>query len=550
MFSRLTTPRLSSVVASLGMALLGSTLEARAAQLEIVAPVKSCADIKALDLSRGEAGPARIDSAELVAEGSQQFCTVKGYVAPAVNFVVRLPTSSWTQRYLQLGCGGYCGGATLTSGSVDRQSSGCTAYEDKEMVVASSDLGHRRSGTFFPDGVWAVENPGAIVDFAYAGNHKTALAVKAIVRAFYGQAPKFSYFSGCSDGGRQGLEEAQRFPEDFDGIVAGSTTLDVVATNTVWHAWNARVNSGADNMPILTADKIPALARAVRDACAGPDGLIADARACRFDAHALVCKLGQSDASCLTAEQADVVTKIWDGPVDETGEHLFPGGLPRGSELAWIGSMVPAAVDAPLSLATSSDFQWSWDFPDFLSALGEITGVTNQNMKFTRAEFDRLNRLAGLFEPSDPDLSRFAARGGKLIMWHGWADSGSAPLGSLNYFDAVHHAMGNEAAGRTIALYLPPGVYHCSGGPTPARADYLSPLMAWREDGAAPGAVTLSIETSPTDAAVTKTVILQPHIAQPDADRTEWVGLAHYKPGQETWCAWKGAAMACEPKME
>jgi hypothetical protein len=153
MLSRLTTPRLSSVVASLGMALLGSTFEARAAKLDVVAPVKPCADIKALDLSRGDAGPARIDSAELVAEGSQQFCTVKGYVAPAVNFVVRLPTSGWTQRYLQLGCGGYCGGATLTSGSVDRQSSGCTAYDDKEMVIASSDLGHRRSGTFFPDGV-------------------------------------------------------------------------------------------------------------------------------------------------------------------------------------------------------------------------------------------------------------------------------------------------------------------------------------------------------------------------------------------------------------
>jgi hypothetical protein len=118
MLSRLTTHRLSSVVASLGMALLGSTFEARAAKLDVVAPVKPCADIKALDLSRGEAGPARIDSAELIAEGSQQFCTVKGYVAPAVNFVVRLPTSGWTQRYLQLGCGGYCGGVTLTSGSV------------------------------------------------------------------------------------------------------------------------------------------------------------------------------------------------------------------------------------------------------------------------------------------------------------------------------------------------------------------------------------------------------------------------------------------------
>ena len=130
------------------------------------------------------------------------------------------------------------------------------------------------------------------------------------------------------------------------------------------------------------------------------------------------------------------------------------------------------------------------------------------------------------------------------------ADSGSAPLGSLNYFDAVHRAMGDEAAGRTIALYLAPGVYHCSAGPTPARADYLSPLIAWREDGAAPGAVTLSIEASPTDAAMTKTVILEPHMADPNADRTERVGLAHYTPGRGTWCLGKGVVMACEPKLE
>ena len=522
---------------------------ADAAQLEVVAPQASCSDIKALDLSRGAAGPARIDAADIVNDAGRQFCVVKGYVAPAVNFVVRLPLAGWTQRYLQLGCGGYCGGANLTSPSVDRQSSGCGAYADMELVVATSDLGHRRSGTFFPDGVWAVDSPGAIVDFAYAGNHKTALAAKEIVLAFYGRAPKFSYFSGCSDGGRQGLEEAQRFPDDFDGIVAGSTTLDVVATNTVWHAWNVRVNSGPDHMPILTADKIPLLAKAVRDACAGSDGLIADARACRFDAHALVCKSGQTNADCLTEAQADVVTKIWTGPVDETGAHLFPGGLPRGSEMAWLGSMVPAEMGALISLATSSDYQWSWDFPDFVSAFGEMTGVTNQNMTFTRAEFEKLNQLSGLFEPTNPDLGPFAARGGKLIMWHGWADSGSAPLGSLNYFDAVRGFMGEEAAKRTIALYLVPGVYHCAAGPTPAQADYLTPLMSWREDAVAPAAVTVRIATSPTDATVSKTVVVEPHSTSSSglSDRIDWVGLAHYKPTQETWCAWKGQAMACGP---
>jgi hypothetical protein len=522
--------------------------QAPAAQLGVVAPTKSCSDIKALDLSRGATEPARIDTAETVVEGERQFCVVKGYVAPAVNFVVRLPIGGWTQRYLQLGCGGYCGGASLTSPSVDRQSAGCGTYVSKEMVVASSDLGHRRSQTFFPDGVWAVGNPEAVVDFAYAGNHKTAIVAKAIIAAFYGQAPRFSYFSGCSDGGRQGLEEAQRFPDDFDGIVAGSTTLDVVATNTVWHAWNVRVNSRADGMPILTADKIPALAKAVRDACAGSDGLIADARRCDFDAHTLVCAPGRDPASCLTSEQADVVTKIWQGPVDETGRRLFPGGLPRGSELAWIGSMVPAVVGAPVSLATASDYQWSWDFPNFMSSLGEITGVTNQNMTFTRAEFDKLNRLSALYEPADPDLSRFAAHGGKLVMWHGWADSGSAPLGSLNYFDAVRRTMGAAAAKETVALYLTPGVYHCSAGPTPARADYLSQLIAWREDAVPPGAVSVSFEASATDPTATKTITVEPHAPSNDesGDRTDWVGIDHYRPGRLAWCHWKAAAMVCD----
>ena len=215
MFYRSGMPHAFAAIGLVGMVLLGSIHGARAAELAVVAPIKSCAEIKALDLSRGAAGPARIDLAEITADGAQPFCIVKGYVAPAVNFVIRLPASGWTQRYLQLGCGGYCGGATLSQGSVDRQSAGCSAYASKEMAVATSDLGHRRSATFFPDGVWAAGNPGAIVNFAYAANHKTALVVKEIIRAFYGQEPKFSYFSGYSDGGRQGLEEAQRFPEGF-----------------------------------------------------------------------------------------------------------------------------------------------------------------------------------------------------------------------------------------------------------------------------------------------------------------------------------------------
>jgi Tannase and feruloyl esterase len=169
-------------------------------------------------------------------------------------------------------------------------------------------------------------------------------------------------------------------------------------------------------------------------------------------------------------------------------------------------------------------------------------------MTFTRAEFDKLNRLSALYEPTDPDLSRFAAHGGKLVMWHGWADSGSAPLGSLNYFDAVRRTMGAAAAKETVALYLTPGVYHCSAGPTPARADYLSQLIAWREDAVPPGAVSVSFEASATDPTATKTITVEPHAPSNDesGDRTDWVGIDHYRPGRLAWCHWKAAAMVCD----
>src|ERR1700712_5752702 len=221
------------------------------------------------------------------------------------------------------------------------------------MVLASTDLGHRRAASFFPDGLWALNNPGAVADFAYLGMHKTTLAAKALIKSFYNQDPKFSYYVGCSDGGREGLQEIQRYPNDYDGVVAGAPVIDEVATNTFYHAWNVRVNMNSEGKAILTAAKIPALHQAVLTACgtlAGGQGdMIQDSRACHLDAKTLICP-GADAPSCRTAAQADVVNELWYGPVDEHGARLSAGDMPYGSELGWIGSPVPTEENTNAAL--------------------------------------------------------------------------------------------------------------------------------------------------------------------------------------------------------
>jgi Tannase and feruloyl esterase len=249
--------------------------------------------------------------------------------------------------------------------------------------------------------------------------------VKAIIEAFYGQPARYSYFDGCSSGGRAALHLAQRYPADFDGILAGAPTIDNTATNTFSHAWNVRVNRAADGSSILTADKIPALAQAVLASCADRSGMIQDPHACRFNARSLICA-GADHPACLTPAQAHAANPIYQGPVDEGGRRLAPGGMPYGSEPAWVGS-IALPKGTVYSVDTSSEYAFSYDFPNFMSNFF-VTGITNENIEFTSAQFRLLDALHGLNDPSNPDLSAFANRGGKLIMWQGWADSGTSPF--------------------------------------------------------------------------------------------------------------------------
>ena len=515
---------------------------------------------------------ARIDSAKEIAGGQGAgYCSVTGYTAPNVRFEVRLPTHNWTQRFLMVGCGGYCGFVQVDNQSVQRQSNGCAPLTQGSMVTASTDLGHTKSASFFPDGFWANGNPQAIVDFAYAGMHKTTLLAKALIAAYYGQGPQYSYYSGCSDGGREGLHEVQRFPADFDGVVVGAPTIDEVATNTFYHAWGVRSNSRPNGDPILTADKIPALAAAVSTTCGDVAGLIQDPRACKFDVSTLVCRGGADDASCLTEEQAAVVRKIWTGPVDSEGNRLSAGDMPVGSEAAWVGTMVPKAGQK-MSLANVGDYQWSYDFPNYMATFDGPTEITNQNMVFDKASFERLTALSGLYDPTDPDLSAFANRGGKLIIWHGWSDSGVSPYITLNYVDAVRRTMGADASVKFMTLYMIPGVYHCNlyGGPNFTQEDFLTPVMNWVEEGTAPGEVVVEFTKDMKSSQAVRSRPVFPYPAQvayrgsgdvnaassyervdPKEsfdDRLVWLGLDRYRPGGQMWCEMKDAKLACETR--
>lgn len=452
------------------------------ALLSAIAPVAECGKLAAADISAAVGAPTHITSAVAVENGKPApYCDVKGYVEPAIKFEVRLPLAGWTQRFVQTGCGGLCGELNIRLGNDE----GCLPATHGELALASTDMGH--SGGM--DGQFGEKDYQLRIDFAYRGVHSTTLAAKVLIAKFYGQQARYSYFAGCSDGGREALMEAQRYPDDFNGITAGAPAMNFTTQNTFYHGWNTRVNTGADGHPILTADRLPLLHKAVLDRCDAQDGLkdglISNPLACQFDPAVVECKSGQDHASCLTSAEVKVARELYAGAHSANGEKLVINGLLPGSELAWAGVVVPNkgqdhAMGSMISTGALKYLAYDKNPPQ---------GYSLADLKFDANTFAATTKLHGLYDATDPDLSPFASAGGKLILWHGLADPHISPVNTIAYYTAIQEVMGKDAADKFARLYLFPGGYHCGGGEGPFTVDLMSAIMAWVENAHAPYAL-------------------------------------------------------------
>lgn len=428
-----------------------------------------------------ELGPARTVQLPV-------YCRIQGVLRPApdsaIGFEVWLPASGWNGRFLGVGNGGFAGAIGYSS---------LVAALQNGYAAASTDTGHKAGGT---DASWAEGHPDKVIDFGWRAVHLTAIAGKTLTAAFYGAQPNHSYFESCSNGGRQGLMEAQRFPDDYDGILAGAPAYAWTGlfADFIWNA-QALSKPGAS----ILAAKTAAIARAVLAQCDAKDGLVdglvSDPRQCHFNPEKLKCRAAES-AACLTVPQITALEAIYQGAHRSNGKRIYFGFLPGGEFAppspgwdAWIFGPGPGAS---IQNAFGSNF--------VKSIVGAPAGWTPANFDFDR-DFPALEaKTAATFNATNPDLSRFASRGGKLILYHGWSDAGITALGTIDYRDKVVRQMGSKQSAAFMRLFLVPGMHHCSGGAgpsdigqnsVPAPGDspsnsVTSALEAWVEQGRAP----------------------------------------------------------------
>ena len=429
------------------------------------------------------------------------YCRVRAVVRPAIHVEVRLPVdSAWNGRYFQSGCGGLCGDVLTDYPHLFNSSLPGLA---RGYATATSDTGHAGSNV---DGRWGYASPQAEEDFAYRSIGATATLAKAVIRQFY--APRTavpSIFSGCSTGGRLAVKAALKYPNEFNGIVAGAPGLDYPGLVGTAFAWLERANTGPDGGRVFNAgntDKAKLIYETTLAQCDGLDGVvdgsIADPRRCRPDLSALACGLADGP-QCLSSVELRTLELWRRGAQDRFGRPLYPGGVPEGSELYW-GLWLTGAP------AYAAAFPNGFVPPIALDFLRYLAFETDPGPAYQLTDFDfdrdpaRMSASAALLNADDPDLGAFQKAGGRMLMYHGWADPLVTPYKSVDYFEAVAaRAGGSDAADGFVRLFMIPGMDHCgvqsAASPGPGvderSIDPLTALEHWLFDGSAPDTLTM-----------------------------------------------------------
>jgi feruloyl esterase len=415
-------------------------------------------------------------------------CRVAGTIKPTpvsnIRFEVWLPVKGWNGKYNGVGNGGAAG--FIPYNAMQHPLS-------RGYATGSTDTGHVGSQL---DGSWMLNNPELVADFAERAEHLTLVAAKAIVKAYYGKPPEYSYFSGCSTGGGQGMREAQRFPEDYNGIVNGDGARDLT------HEWPGELYPAwvteADQQGLVS--KLPALHAAVLAKCdkidGVQDGLIEDPTKCDFNPATIQCTAGVDNASCLTATQVDEVKKIYRGIKDPATGKIFWPGPAMGSELGWGGKIHPAGVLLPHSYMRSFVYlDPNWEYKDPAFNFDSLVALKDLNAASAK--------YGPMLDGDNPDLLPFVKHGGKILMYHGWNDPDIAPTTIISYYDRMVAAVGGSNSPVALAktqqsarLFMVPGMGHCGGGVGPNSFDALTALEDWVEHGQAPEKIIASHMTN------------------------------------------------------
>jgi Tannase and feruloyl esterase len=493
------------VLAAIGVALLSCGAYGQ----EATSAMRSCEGLAQLELPG-----AKILSAQTVAAGAftppsninprligdssfykklSAFCRVVAEATPSADSSIKIEVwmpvngengGAWNGKLQGRGNGGF-------AGEIAYQQLGIGVSQG--YAIAGTDAGHSGSAV---EAHWALGHPEKVADYGYRGIHEMTRVAKAAVKAYYSKDPQHSYFWGCSNGGRQALMEAQRFPEDYDGILAGAPAN--YFTHLLTKALADAQATTLDPVSYIPASKLPAIARAVNAACDAQDGvtdgILNDPRQCHFDPQAMLCKEGDSE-KCLTAAQVTALKKLYAGPNDAKGRKIFPGYLPGAEEgpggwETWITGPAPGkSLLFAFSGGYFSNFVYGkadWNYKD---------ASVDQAMKAAD------EKSAQVLNSTEANLTAFKARGGKLILYHGWNDPAISALNTINYYNDVVSKMGVRETEAFARLYMVPGMQHCGGGPgtdsfgqfgagtRDAQHNVELAVEEWVEKGIAPNAI-------------------------------------------------------------